>query len=235
LQQNISDQQAAEGNYQAALKVMTLFGLDPKDVASIEEKHRLDTEMPVRSPISGRVTARFAAPGLLVQPGSAPAPVTVSDINRMWMIANVPESELAAYHPGQAVSVTVPAYPDKRFKGEISYISDSVDPNVHRIALRAVIKDPEHLLRQQMLASFEIALGDPTKTVAVPANAVARETDGSFSVWVSKTPTVFTRRSVQLGMLQGDHVEIVSGLKAGELIARDQALYLSNLYVTSGR
>jgi cobalt-zinc-cadmium efflux system membrane fusion protein len=235
LQQNISDQQAAEGNYQAALKVMTLFGLDPKDIKVIEDKHRLDNEMPVRSPIAGRVTSRAAAPGLLVQPGNAPAPVTVADINRLWMIANVPESELAAYHLGQAVSVHVQAYPDKTFKGEINYISDTVDPNVHRIALRAVIKDPEHLLRQQMLASFEISLGDATRTVAVPVNAVARETDGSFSVWIAKTPTVFTRRSVTPGIHQGDSVEILSGLKPGESIARDKALYLSNLYVTSGR
>ena len=74
LQQNISDQQTAEGNYQAALKTMALFGLDPKDIQSIETKRTLDNEMRVRSPIAGRVTARNAAPGLLVQPGNAPAP-----------------------------------------------------------------------------------------------------------------------------------------------------------------
>jgi cobalt-zinc-cadmium efflux system membrane fusion protein len=86
-----------------------------------------------------------------------------------------------------------------------------------------------------MLATFNIALGQPVSSVAVPANALAREGNGALSVWVTHegTPagTRFKRRAVQAGLLQNGMVQITEGLKPGEKIARDKALFLSNLYL----
>jgi len=50
-------------------------------------ERKVDSTLVVASPINGRITARNAAPGLFVQPGSAPAPYTVADISTMWMLA----------------------------------------------------------------------------------------------------------------------------------------------------
>jgi len=229
LQQNIADQQAADGAYRAARKTLGLFGLGSSDIDEIEKQRRVDTEMPVRSPMTGRVVARSAAEGLLVQPGAGNAPITVADVSKLWMVASVPESELALYHLGQKVSVTVAAYADKRFVGTLSYIGDMVDPTSHRITLRADVSDAEHLLRPQMLASFAIQLQAAQQDVAVPENALARESDGSFSAWVTQDSQSFTRRKVVTGMTQNGWVQVVSGLKAGERIAKDRALFLSNL------
>lgn len=235
LDQNIADQQAADGNYKAAAKVMRLFGLDDRDIRAIEESRRVETEMAVKSPIAGRVTARVAAPGLLVQPGTAPAPIQVSDVRNLWMIANVPESELGAYRIGQAVSVSVQAYPEQRFRASIDYIGDAVDPATHRIVVRARIQDPKRVLRAQMLAAFEIVLAEAARRVAVPQNALVRESDGRFTVWVTEDGTRFKRRFVKPGMTQGGLVEIITGLADGERIARERALFLSNLYLTTDR
>ena len=231
LQQNQSDQQAADAAYRAARKSLLLFGLSESDIAQIEKERKIDIEMPVRSPMRGRVTARNAAPGLVVQPGAAPAPVTVSDLSKLWMVASVPESEIAAYRLGQKVSVSVAAYPKQSFNGQISYISDSSDPNTHRINLRAELVDAQHLLRPQMQATFRITVGESTQSPAVPENALARESDGSFSAWVSLADGHFQRRTVQPGMTQDGMVQILQGLKPGEQIARDKALFLSNLAV----
>ncbi|WP_336118357.1 efflux RND transporter periplasmic adaptor subunit, partial [Klebsiella pneumoniae] len=65
----------------------------------------------VRSSITGYVTARSAAPGLFVQPGNAPAPLTLADTATMWMIANVPEADSSLIRPGQAVVARVSALP----------------------------------------------------------------------------------------------------------------------------
>ena len=235
LQQNIADQQTAEANYRAAQRALGLFGLDAREIKAIEDERRVVTEMTIKSPLAGRVTTRAAAPGQLVQPGNAPAPVTVSDTRVLWMIASVPESEMAAYRLGQAISVSVRAYPERAFRGAIDYIADAVDPNTHRLALRAVIQDPQRLFRAQMLATFDIVLGTREKTVAVPGTAVARETDGSVSVWVTEDGLRFARRKVSLGASQAGMVEVTAGLREGEKVARDKALFLSNLYVTSIR
>lgn len=230
LQQNTSDQQAAEAAYRAARKTLGLFGLSEKDIDQIESQRKVDTEMAVRSPLAGRVTARSAVQGQLVQVGAAPAPVSVSNMQKLWMVASVPESELDAFRIGQKVAVSVQAYPQTIFSGEIIYIGDAVDPSTHRITLRAEIADTKHQLRPQMLASFRITLGAPQLSPAVPVNALAREGDGSFSAWVTEEGVRFKRRTVVTGMTQDGMVQIAKGLAVGEKVARDKALFLSNFY-----
>lgn len=231
LQQNTADQQAADANYRAARKTLSLFGLTNKDIEDIEAQRKVDTEMQVRSPFAGRITARAGAVGQLVQPGSGTAPLMLANLQTLWMVANVPESELASYSLGQLVSVKVPAYPGMTFTGKISYISDTADAATHRITVRAEVPNNKHLLKPQMLANFNITLGLPVNSIAVPANALAREGDGSMSVWVTQEGNRFKRRKVQTGMVQNGMVQVLSGLAPGEKIAQDKALFLSNLYL----
>lgn len=229
LQQNIADQQAADGAYRAARKTLGLFGLGSNDIDEIEKSRHVDTEMPVRSPLAGRVVARSASEGLLVQPGAGSPPVMVADMHKLWMVASVPESELGGYRLGQKVNVTVSAYPGRRFTGVLAYIGDVSEPASHRIGLRAEVADPGHLLRPQMMAQFSIELQAATDGPAVPENALAREGDGSISAWVARDGQSFTRRKVVTGLSQDGWVQIVDGLKPGERIAKDRALFLSNL------
>lgn len=229
LQQNVADQQAADGAYRAARKTLGLFGLSSGDIDEIEKSRRVDTEMPVRSPLSGRVVARSAAEGLLVQPGAGSPPFMVADMRKLWMVASVPESELGGYRLGQKVNVTVSAYPGKRFTGNLAYIGDVADPASHRIGLRTEVADPGHLLRPQMLAQFTIELQAATEGPAVPENALASEGDGSISAWVAQDAQSFSRRKVVTGLTQDGWVQVVEGLKPGERIAKDRALFLSNL------
>lgn len=231
LQQNQADQQTADAAYRAARKTLELFGLSASDIEAIETTRKVDTEMPVRSPLSGRVTARAGAPGQLVQPGNNTAPVAVANLQQLWMVASVPESELSAYQKGQNVTVRVSAYPDKTFSGKVSYIGDVADPATHRITVRADVADPQHLLKAQMLANFVIRVGSPVESPAVPQNALAREGDGSISAWVTVDGVRFKRRVVQTGLVQNGLVQITQGLSPGEKIARDKGLFLSNLYL----
>ena len=91
LEQTVSDQQTAEGNVRAGRDAVRLFGKTEAEINSIIAKRMADPILVVPSPISGRITARNAAPGLYVQPGNAPAPFSVADTSTMWMLANVAE------------------------------------------------------------------------------------------------------------------------------------------------
>jgi cobalt-zinc-cadmium efflux system membrane fusion protein len=233
LEQALADQQNADANLRLARRSLSLFGLAEGDIDDIVARRRVDTEVPVRSPISGRVTARVAAPGQLVQPGNAPAPVTVSDMSRLWMVASVPESELADYRVGQSVRVSVQAWPSRRFAGRITYIADSVDPQTRRVSLRAEIPGAGSALKPQMLAVFSITLGAPMRSPALRETALARENDGSFSAWTTANGTDFHRRAVTTGLVQGGFVQILEGLVPGETVARDKTLFLSNLHKIS--
>jgi cobalt-zinc-cadmium efflux system membrane fusion protein len=233
LEQNIADQQSAEGNYEAALKTMRLFDLNEDDIQQILNGRKVDVEMAVKSPVKGKVVNRNAAPGAFVQPGNAPAPITISDTDRLWLVANIPESEISFYKLGQRISVSVQAYPNTFFEANISYIADSVDPNSHRVTIRAEIANTKHQLLPQMLASFTIYSGDPIHSPALPLTAVVRENDGNFSAWITNNGKDFTRRVVKTGLSQDGYIQILDGLKQDEIAAQDKALFLSNLFITT--
>jgi cobalt-zinc-cadmium efflux system membrane fusion protein len=235
LEQATSDQQTAEGALRAARDAVRLFGKTDAEIDRIVAERIADPTLVVPSPITGRITARNAAPGLYVQPGNAPAPYSVADISTMWMVANVGEGDSPAFRVGQQVRVSVLAYPGRIFEGKISTIGASVDPATRRVLVRSEINDPNHLLRSGMFANFVISVGDPALGPAVPRDGVVREGDGSMSIWVTADRRHFVRRTVTVGLQHDGYDQILAGLEAGELVATEGALFLSNALSTSSR
>jgi membrane fusion protein, heavy metal efflux system len=235
LEQATSDQQTAEGALRAARDAVRLFGKTDEEIDRIVADRRSDPVLLIKSPIEGRVTARNAAPGLFVQPGNPPAPYVVTDISTMWMIANVAETDVPALSVGQPVTVKVKAFPDRVYDGHITTISQMVDPNTRRVLVRSEVADPRHELRSGMFANFVIRTGDPVTSVAVPLNGVVREGDGTMTVWVTTDRRHFVKRTVKIGMQRDGYHQILEGLDAGELVATDGALFLSNALTTASR
>jgi len=235
LDQATSDQQAAEGAVKAAREAVRIFGKTDEDMDRIIAERKIDPVLVVRSPISGRVTARNAAPGLLAQPGNAPAPYTLADISTMWMLANVAESDFPFLRLGEKVDVTVKAYPGRVFRATIVTIGESVDPTTHRISVRSAIPDPKHELRPGMFATFVIHTGQAVRSVAVPLNGVLREGDGTMTVWVTTDRKRLVKRTVKVGLQQDGFAQILEGLRPGEPVATEGALFLSNALTTASR
>ena len=233
--QATSDQQTADANFRAARDAVRIFGKSDAEIERVLQTRKVDGELIVNSPLNGKVTARNAAPGLLTQPGNAPAPVTVSDLSTVWMVASVSESDLPRMKMGQSVSVAVMAYPGKTFQGNVNNIGIAIDPATHRVSVRSEIKDPEHLLHPQMLATYRIRVADPVQSAAAPLNAVVRESDGTMTVYVTKDGRTFNRRAVQAGLEQEGNRQILSGLQPGEKIAADGAIFLSNMLSLQSR
>lgn len=234
LEQAVSDQQTAEGALKAARDAVRLFGKTDAEIDHIIANRIADPILVIPSPISGRVVARNAAPGLLVQPGTAPAPFVVADINSMWMLANVAETDSPAFRIGQQVQVRLTAFPNQVFDGKITAIGATVDPNTRRVLVRSEINDPQHELRSGMFGNFTISVGAPVRSLAVPLNGVVREGDGTMSVWVTKDRRLFERRTVQIGQQNGGYDQIIDGLQQGELVATEGAIFLSNMLAIAG-
>ena len=235
LDQATSDQQTAEGNLRAARDSVRLFGKTDTDIDRIVAERSADPTLVVPSPINGRVTVRNAAPGLFVQPGSAPAPFTVADIETMWMLANVAETDSPAFRIGQQVQVTLNAFPGRLFDGKITTIGASVDPNTRRVLVRSEINDPQHELRAGMFANFVIGTGPPVRSPGVWIDGVVREGDGTMTVWVTADRRRFVRRTVKIGQQHDGYGQILGGVEVGELVATEGALLLSNALATASR
>jgi membrane fusion protein, heavy metal efflux system len=228
LEQAISDQQTAEGNLRAARDAVRIFGKSDVEIDRIVAARAADPTLVVPSPIDGRITARNAAPGLLVQPGNAPAPYTVADIDTMWMLANVAETDSPAFRVGQQEEVRISAFPGRVFEGKVTTIGATVDPNTRRVLVRSEVKDPGHELRSGMFANFTISVAAPVRSPAVPLDGVVREGDGTMSVWVTADRRQFTKRTVQIGGQHNGYRQILEGVQVGELAATEGAIFLSN-------
>lgn len=229
LEQAASDQQTAEGALKAARDAVRIFGKSDAEIDQIIATRQIDPALVVPSPIAGQVTVFAAPPGILIQPGTGSAPISVADLSMKWMLANVTESDSALCHVGDPVEATVMARPGRAFTGAISKIYATVDPNTHRATVRAEIKDPDNELRPGMFASFVIRVQPPVEAVAIPEKGVVREGDGTFTVWVTTDRRHFTQRTVKLGLQRDGMDQIVDGLQRGELAVTDGAVFLSNI------
>ena len=230
---SISDQQAAEGAYRAARAAVKVFGKTEAEVGKIVADRKIDSALVVPSPITGLITARNAAPGLFVQPGNPPPVYIVADTSTMWMLANVPEKNAPGLKVGQEVSATVAPLPGKTFQGKIVTIGATVDPSTRRVLVRSEIANPEGELKAGMFATFTISVAPPKAALAVPQDGIVREGDGTMTVWVTRDRRTFTKRIVKTGLTHAGFVEILDGLKPGELAATGGSLFIANQYANT--
>ncbi len=226
----LANQQSAEGALKAARNSVAIFGRTPAQIDHIVATREVDRALIVKSPLTGRITARNAAPGLLLQPGNTPAPYFVADESSMWMIADVPETDTMEIKVGAPVSASILALPGRVFAGNVTAVGATIDPNTRRLSVRSEIKNPTRELRSGMFATFLIQTGEPVQSAGVPLDGVVREGDGTLSMWVvGSDPHVFTHRSVKIGLQQEGYDQILEGVKPGETVAVNGAIFLSNI------
>jgi cobalt-zinc-cadmium efflux system membrane fusion protein len=229
LDQAISDQKTAEGAYKAARLALTVFGKTEEEIDQVARERKVDHALLIRSPVDGVVSSRFAAPGFLVQPGNTPTPITVSDDKTLWLNAYVVESDALDMRPGQQVVAKVAAAEEERFTGKVTRVGGALDPNTHRLLVRSVIDDPQHKLRAGMIASFEITLDTPVRSPSFPEASAVRVGDGALTAWVQKDANHFVQRIVKLGVIQDGDVQILDGLKEGEPVIVEGAIFVDNI------
>jgi membrane fusion protein, heavy metal efflux system len=229
LEQATSDQQTAEGALKAARDAVRVFGKTDAEIDQMISSRKIDPALVVHSPIFGRITARNAQPGFFVQPGSATAPYSVADVTIKWMLASVVEADIPHFQLGQPVQAQVTAYPNRVFRGMVSKIYATADPNTHRVTIRSEISDPKAELLPGMLANFVIRVQPPTEAIDIPENGVVREGDGSMTAWVTTDRRRFSQKNIKTGLRRDGKVQILEGLQRGELVVSDGAIFLSNM------
>jgi cobalt-zinc-cadmium efflux system membrane fusion protein len=175
------------------------------------------------SPIEGEVLMRNINPGIEVQGqysgGANQELFTIGELDRVWVLGDVYEIDLARVRVGQPAVVTVVAYPGKVFKGTVDWLSGSLDPVTRTAKVRCTFDNADRLLRPLMYSTMSIAV-DQRKAVAIPPSALMRmgeykvvflqvgEADGK--VHFERIPVDIDERS-STGWLEVKH-----GLEAGE-------------------
>jgi multidrug efflux pump subunit AcrA (membrane-fusion protein) len=178
----------------------------------------------VTAPISGYVADRPADLGEYVTTSSKVA--TIVRTNPLRVRIDIPEQAVSNVQPGQSVSVSVSAYPDRSFAGTVHHISPSVTPNSRTLTVEAQVENPDGLLKPGQFATVRILQSQADPAVLVPARAVRTE-GGTSRVFVIKDGRA-EQRLVQLGQTEGDLVEIKSGVSADEQVTTSNVDLLSD-------
>jgi Cu(I)/Ag(I) efflux system membrane fusion protein len=164
------------------------------------------------SPIAGVVTAKNVVQGSRVSPGEAPYEIT--DLSRVWAMADAYETDLGRIHVGMKATLTVAAYPNRTFAGSVVFIDPLLDPQTRTAKVHLHFANPDRQLKPEMYG--EVALvGVPQQGLRIPADAVIRAGDQDV-VFVSRGEGKFAPRVVHLGIKDGDQVEVTGGLGAGQ-------------------
>lgn len=182
-------------------------------------------ETVIKAPVDGTVIGKPIPAGQTVSPGISTPMVllTVADMSRMQIEAQIDETDIGKIATGQKVSFTVDAYPGKTFTGVVSNISQkaNIQQNVVYYPVIVDVDSPEGLLRPTMTARITILTGERKNVLTVPLAAV-KEAKGQRYV-VLETAGKQQNMTVTTGLASEDRIEIVSGLHDGDQIVMPQS------------
>ncbi len=209
---------AAVDQSQAAIEQasrrLQIFGLQP---GSFGQKVTL------AAPMSGKVLEMSIAPGEYRNDTNAPV-MTIADLSTVWVSSDVPESQIRFIDPGERIDVTLAAFPGETFRGRVTRIADTVDPQTRTIKVRAEMDNARGRLRPEMFGTIRHT--DSVRTTPViPVGALVQE-GGKSIVWMERGPGRFQPVEVTTGARMDDHVAVLTGLRAGDRLVVDGAMLL---------
>jgi len=179
----------------------------------------------IKSGIHGVVLSIFVNPGDRVD--SLTSLLSIIDVDTLRATIDIYERDLRLVKVGQKVTLTTAAYPSKRFKGKVVYISPQVDEHTQAIKVRVDVDNPDHLLRLGMFVSGELIYASGKKVVAVPLSAVQQLNEENV-VFVAEEGNNLKLREVVLGRNVNDYVEVTKGLNEGEIVVTQGSFYLKS-------
>jgi cobalt-zinc-cadmium efflux system membrane fusion protein len=189
----------------------------------------VDQSLALASGIHGVVVERNINPGQELRadlggPGTSPLFV-ITDPQQLWAQIDAREIDLHSLKPGQDILIKVPTLPEAFFKAQIHAVADYIDPSTRTIKVRAVVPNPQRLLKGEMLATahFERTFTD---TLMVPASAVFLSGTQTM-VFVESAPGVFEPRSITVLHEGPQEVLVSEGLTVGEKVVIQNGLLLA--------
>jgi membrane fusion protein, heavy metal efflux system len=215
----------AEADRDAALQGLVSLSVPAETIKEIQAGHAVShAEGFIRSPINGTVVEKLVTPGELLQAGTTPC-FTVADLSRMWVMAQIFGTDLASVGVGDTAEVTT-GIDSKTLPGKVDNISALVDPDTRSIAVRVVVDNPGEILKKQMYVRVHIKARQESDGLLVPVSAILRDDENLPFVYLLQSDGSFARQHVTLGARAGDQYDIPEGVKAGDQIVIDGALFL---------
>jgi RND family efflux transporter MFP subunit len=201
---------------QAAIRTLKNFDVADAQIAEIETNRHVLRTLPMTAPISGFVIEKDAVQGQMVDAGIKL--YRIADLGMVWVLAEIYEQDLPFVQLGQEAVVKVASFPDREFRGRVTFVYPTVDAKTRTARVRLEFENPGYFLKPGMFVSAQIQAEMAGSAVLAPDSAVLRS-GAKNTVFVALADGKFAARDVALGLESGDDfIQVLSGLNAGERI-----------------
>lgn len=237
--------QAREGDYlakkaaaEAAERALHLYGVGDDEIAALRSSVESDGKVPsehdaprlvLRAPFDGRVIDRKVTPGSLFE--ALQPLVTVADLSSVWVFLQVYEKDLALLQQGVRVTIRTEAYPQEAFEGRLDFLGSVVDKATRTTRVRATVGNRTEKLRPGMFVKAQVHVPKPeaeAKVIVAVPQAALQTLEGRTTVFVQTEPGVFVRHFVETGHTFEGFTEVLSGVRAGDLIVSEGSFVLKS-------
>jgi cobalt-zinc-cadmium efflux system membrane fusion protein len=216
LEEAETDCEIAVKDCENATATLKMLNLNPDDIT-------MGQALKVVSPIAGEVVQANIVIGQYVKSDAAPL-VTVAELSKVWVVAQVKEKHLSAIHTGNYVEVRTDADPGKTVAGRISHISELLDEDTRSVQVFITCDNKERRLKPGMFANVRF-ISRPETAILIPATALLQTEEDTY-IFIRQGKDRFVKRKVQASTANPHEALITGGLKAGEVIVSEGGIYL---------
>ena len=205
---------AADPLVRAARQRLRLWDIPDGQIDALARRAEPTETLAIRAPATGYVIEKNVVEGAAVEPGMRL--YRIAALDRVWIEAQIYESDLPHVKVGQQVDITLPFVPEKKFQGRISYVYPYLQSGTRTGQVRIELPNPGGELKPEMYAdvSFEVNRGE---RLQVPASAVIY-TGPRRLVFVDLGEGRLRPREVKLGQRSADAFEVLDGLQERERV-----------------
>ncbi|MBK1890878.1 efflux RND transporter periplasmic adaptor subunit [Undibacterium sp. 14-3-2] len=188
------DVESAEADYLQAAAETKRAGLRMRNLNAQGSENG---KFVLKAPISGLVTDKQINPGLEVRPDAAAPLLTITDLNRLWVLVDVPERYIGNIKNGQKIQLEFDAYPDQIFDALVDRVGLALDPTTRRIQIRGILNNKDGKLRPEMFARVSFLADSDKKAFRIPNAALIVE--GLYNyVFLEKRPGEFQKQKINI-------------------------------------
>jgi membrane fusion protein, heavy metal efflux system len=168
-------------------------------------------------------TALASSEAQLRESGLNPENLNNAPFGTVWLICDLPESELNTVKKGQKYNLLFPSFPNEVFVANIDVIADVMNSQTRKIRVRLSLADSQNKIRPGMYA--QVNFETLHEGMMVPKKAVI-SANARYYVFVKKGPVLFERREVAISSEAGDYIEVSRGITVGEAVVSENVYLL---------
>jgi RND family efflux transporter MFP subunit len=186
--------------------------------AAMRAQKLMEDYLEIAAPFDGVVTDRLVHPGALVGPGPDPVLLVIQQVSHLRLIVAVPEQDIGGIVAGAKVEFKVPAFPERSYAGTVARVAHALDPKTRTMPVELDVLNHDGSLSPGMYPSVKWPVRRSRPSLLVPKTAVVTTAERTFVIRGRNSKAEWV--DVKKGAADGDNIEVMGNLEAGELVVR---------------